>query len=175
MIDDENLLELLKRNGRSSSAELAELLGASELEVDTAIARLESSGVILGYSAVIDPEKHAPHDVAALIEVRITPERGGGFDRIAQRIAHFDQVRACYLMSGGYDLAVLVDRQGPHDGGRDPGLPVAADQTGGRIRRHSDRVACSRAEPHGVAADRDTPGWFRDLLRVDVGGDRQSA
>ncbi len=107
-MNQEALLDLLVSNGRATHGELAELLGAEESAVAAMMEGLESAGVILGYTAVVDPEKRSPHDVAALIEVRITPERGGGFDRIAQRIAQFDQVRACYLMSGGYDLAVLV-------------------------------------------------------------------
>ncbi|HUF60873.1 MAG TPA: Lrp/AsnC family transcriptional regulator [Verrucomicrobiales bacterium] len=108
-MDQEALLDLLAHNGRASPNELAELLGAEASEVAALIERLEAAGVILGYTAVVDPEKRSPHDVAALIEVRITPERGGGFDRIAQRIAQFEQVRSCYLMSGGYDLAVMVE------------------------------------------------------------------
>ena len=73
------------------------------------IAKLESDGVILGYQAIVDPAKVGNGAVTAVIEVKITPERGGGFDRLAARIAKFDEVQSCYLMSGGYDLLVIVE------------------------------------------------------------------
>ena len=77
-----------------------------------AIARFEQEGVILGYQAILNADKTGEDSVTAVIEVKITPERGGGFDRLAARIAQFDEVKSCYLMSGGYDL--LVHRGGPH-------------------------------------------------------------
>ena len=73
------------------------------------MAALEAEGVILGYHTLIDREKVGDNAVTALIEVKITPEREGGFDRLARRIAEFAQVRSCHLMSGGYDLLVLVE------------------------------------------------------------------
>ena len=69
----------------------------------------EKNGTILGYQAVINPEQAGDDDVSAFIEVKVTPERGGGFDRLAMRIARFDQVVSCYLASGGYDLMVVVE------------------------------------------------------------------
>ncbi len=89
--------------------ELARLLALSPEELDRRIAELEQNGVIRGYQAIVDKERLDRNTVTALIEVRITPERGGGFDRIATRIAKFDQVTSCYLMSGGYDLMVVVE------------------------------------------------------------------
>ena len=103
------LLELLQQDARLTTARIAERLGRSEGEVAAMIAGLEAKGAILGYHAVVDPERAGQRHVSALIEVKLTPEREGGFDRLAQRIARFDQVRSCYLMSGGYDLAVLVE------------------------------------------------------------------
>ena len=105
------LLELLHSNSKLTPGELAERLGRGEDEVVEQIKRYESDGVILGHHAVIDPEKAGNHNVSALIEVKLLPERKGGFDRVAQRIAKFDQVSSCYLMSGGYDLAVIVEGQ----------------------------------------------------------------
>lgn len=105
------LLELLHSNSKLTPEELAERLGRSTDEVLEQIGRYEEDGVILGHQAVIDPEKAGNHNVTALIEVKLMPERKGGFDRVAQRIARFDQVSSCYLMSGGYDLAVIVDGQ----------------------------------------------------------------
>jgi DNA-binding Lrp family transcriptional regulator len=105
------LLELLHSNCKLTSSELAERLGRSEGEISDQIRAYEDDGTILGNHAVIDQEKAGNHNVSALIEVKLTPERKGGFDRIARRIAKFDQVSNCYLMSGGYDLAVIVDGQ----------------------------------------------------------------
>src|SRR5204863_6177448 len=72
------------------------------------IKRYESEHVILGYRAILNEEKLGTEAVRAAIEVKITPERGGGFDRLAERIARYSEVESCYLMSGGYDLLVVV-------------------------------------------------------------------
>jgi DNA-binding Lrp family transcriptional regulator len=103
------LLQLLRRQARHSHQELAELLALSEEEVRERLGAWERNGTILGYQAVINPEQAGDDDVSAFIEVKVTPERGGGFDRLAMRIARFDQVVSCYLASGGYDLMVVVE------------------------------------------------------------------
>ena len=102
------ILELLQKDARLTAEQLAPQVNAAPDEVRAAVAAWEADGTIMGYQAVVDPEKAEDGDVLALIEVRITPERGGGFDRIADRIARFDQVVSCWLMSGGYDLTVVV-------------------------------------------------------------------
>lgn len=104
----ETLLRLLQQDSTVSREDLARQLNLSVEEVDTRIATLEKDGVIRGYQAIVDRERLDKNTVTAFIEVRITPERGGGFDRIAERIAKFDQVVSCYLISGGYDLLVVV-------------------------------------------------------------------
>ena len=109
------LLKLLKSKARFSNAELAEALSLQVDAVNDQISQWEGDGTILGYQAVIDDEKAGEMGVAAFIEVKLTPERGGGFDRLAMRIARFDQVSSCYLASGGYDLMVVVDGQGLRD------------------------------------------------------------
>lgn len=103
------LLALLRQKARYTHRELADFLALSEEEVNRRVAAWEKDGTILGYQAVIDPEQAGDVDVSAFIEVKLTPERGGGFDRLAQRIARFDQVTSCYLASGGYDLMVVVE------------------------------------------------------------------
>ncbi len=103
------LIHLLQINSNRSTSELAQILSLSEDEVVRRMRAAEAEGAILGYNAVVDKHKAGHRGVTALIEVRITPEREGGFDRLAKRIAKFDQVRECFLMSGGYDLAVLVE------------------------------------------------------------------
>lgn len=103
------ILLLLRRNARASIEDLARELNLSEAEVARRIGELEAAGVILGYQTVIDPQAAQLGAVTACIEVKITPERGGGFDRLAERIAKYDEVKTCYLMSGGYDLLVVVE------------------------------------------------------------------
>jgi DNA-binding Lrp family transcriptional regulator len=105
----DELLKLLKANAHAPVEALARELNLGKAEVAKRIAAYEKSGVILGYQAIVDTNKASNGDVSAVIEVRITPERGGGFDRLASRIAKFDHVQSCYLMSGGYDLLVVVD------------------------------------------------------------------
>lgn len=103
------LIELLNNNSKRTHQEIAGILGIAEAEVAARIAAAEADGTILGYSAVVDRLKAGQRGVTALIEVRISPERDGGFDRLARRISKFSQVRECFLMSGGYDLAVIVE------------------------------------------------------------------
>jgi len=103
------LLKLVHENASLKPAQLASLLSLDEAEVAQRIQRYESEGLILGYRAILNEEKLGVDIVRAVIEVRITPEREGGFDRLAERIARHDEVRSCYLMSGGYDLMVIVE------------------------------------------------------------------
>lgn len=102
------VLEVLARDARVSLESLADQSSLSVEAVAAKIEEYQKQGVILGFQAVLDDEKTGSQDVSALIEVRVTPERGGGFDRLSQRISRFDQVVSCWLMSGGYDLAVIV-------------------------------------------------------------------
>ena len=112
----DSLIELLQKNARCGDKELAELLGTSVEDIQSRVGELENNGVILGYTAVVDPEHvEGGKRVSAVIEVKITPERGGGFDVLAARIAKFDQVESCVLMSGGYDLSVVVSGDSLHD------------------------------------------------------------
>lgn len=103
------LLELLTQNARASLADLAKELNTTPDEVERQIHELEANGSIRGYQAILDPQKTQRDLVTAVIEVKIAPERGGGFDRLALRLSKFDQVQSCYLMSGGYDLLVIVE------------------------------------------------------------------
>ena len=105
----DTLLQALSTNASRTPAELAGLLGQSEATVRERLKALEISGAVLGYRAVLNPEKVGVDTVRAVIEVRVTPERGGGFDKLAERIAKHSEVRSCYLMSGSYDLLVEVE------------------------------------------------------------------
>jgi DNA-binding Lrp family transcriptional regulator len=103
------LLELLRRKARFTHQEIADLLSMDKDAVAVRVASWEKDGTIRGCHAVIDSEAAGDDSVSAFIEVKVTPERGGGFDRLAMRIARFDQVVSCYLASGGYDLMVVVE------------------------------------------------------------------
>src|SRR3989442_1510411 len=103
------LLKLLRGNAALKPAQLAAMLNLAEAEVAAKIKAYEADKVILGYRAVLNEEKLGVDVVRAVIEVKITPERGGGFDRLAERIAKYTEVNSCYLMSGAYDLLVIVE------------------------------------------------------------------
>ncbi|MBR4107975.1 MAG: Lrp/AsnC family transcriptional regulator [Akkermansia sp.] len=100
------LLKLLETDARLSDEQIATRLGMKPTEVASRRAALEAEGRIVGYQAIVNDDAEG---VSAFIEVRCTPERGGGFNRLAARIARFPEVRNCYLISGGYDLLVMVE------------------------------------------------------------------
>lgn len=104
----DRLLYLLKNNPRLSNTELAVLLGVSEEDVKEKVKLYEETGVIKGYRAIIDNEKAYDQTVTALIEIKVQPKFGHGFDEIANRIAQLEEVENVYLMSGGYDLCCMV-------------------------------------------------------------------
>lgn len=103
------LLTLLRENAAYRPDQLAAMLNLPESEVIARIRAYEADRVIVGYRTVLNEEKIGLDNVRAVIEVKITPEREGGFDRVAERIAKYTEVRSCYLMSGGYDLLVEVE------------------------------------------------------------------
>lgn len=103
------LLKLISSDASLAPGDLGAMLGLSEAEVRDRLKALSDEQVILGYRAVLNEEKLGRDLVRAVIEVKITPERGGGFDKLAERIARYAEVRSCHLMSGGYDLLVEVE------------------------------------------------------------------
>ena len=111
----DELLQLLRKNALESPSNLAKMLGTSEDEVKAQIADYEKSGVIRGYQAIVNEDLLDLDRVRAVIEVKITPEREGGFDRISERIGKFSQVESMFLMSGTYDLLLFVVGQGLKD------------------------------------------------------------
>ena len=106
---EKKLLELLEHNAKLTVEEIAEELSVSANDVISLIADLESKKVICGYNTIINWDKITEEKCNALIEVKVTPQRGTGFDRIADRISRFDEVDSIYLMSGGYDFMVIVN------------------------------------------------------------------
>lgn len=103
------ILRYLEKNSRVDLQELAVLLGTDEVSLANEIADMEKEKIICGYHTLIDWEKTGEDAVNALIEVRVTPQRGQGFDKVAERIYNYPEVTAVYLISGGYDLLVTVD------------------------------------------------------------------
>ncbi len=103
------LLKLLEDNSRLTDEQLAKMLGKEEGEIRDMIERYERDRVVLGYKAIIDWDKTDKESVSALIEVKITPQRDRGFDRVAEKIYNYTEVESLYLMSGGFDLAVMIE------------------------------------------------------------------
>jgi len=104
-----NILALLESDAKLPPSQIAVYLGVSEADVQAEIAKMEKEGVICGYGAFINWEIVDGDHLTALIEVKVTPSRGKGFSRIAERIYRFNEVKAVYLMSGAYDLAVIIE------------------------------------------------------------------
>ena len=102
------LLKLLSKNARLKDDELAVMTGADEKDVHNNIAEMEKEGLIRGYKAVIDWERIDNTHVSALIELKVTPKAGLGFEEVAMKVAKYPEVESVYLMSGGYDLSVTV-------------------------------------------------------------------
>lgn len=102
------LLKMLAKDCTLTSEQYGYMCDMTEAEVNSAMEQLRADGILLGYKAMINWEKTDAEAVEALIEVRITPQRDKGFDRIAERIYLYDEVESCYLMSGAYDLAVII-------------------------------------------------------------------
>ncbi len=102
------LLKYLEGNAKYTSKELASLLDITEEEVEKEIEKLEDEGIIQGYKTIINWDKETPEMVEAIIELKVSPQKGVGFDMVAAEVAAFPQVRSVYLVSGGFDLAVIV-------------------------------------------------------------------
>ncbi len=102
------LLDVLEKNSRIDIKDLAAVLGETEEEVAAEMAKLEKEKIIFGYHTMINWDKTSNERVTALIEMRVTPQRGGGFDTVAEKIYGFEEVSAVYLMSGAFDLTVIV-------------------------------------------------------------------
>jgi DNA-binding Lrp family transcriptional regulator len=111
---DKQILKILEKDGRTSPAEIATMLGKTEDDVREAIQRMESSGIIRRYKTVIDWEKAGREQVFAFIDVRVTPSRGVGFDDVAKRIYNYPEVTSVFLVSGDYDLRVVVGGKTMH-------------------------------------------------------------
>lgn len=110
------ILEILENNAKVTPEEIAKMLGRSVKAVKDAVKKLEKDGIILKYKAVINKEmlRGEESGVRALIEVKVMPQKGLGFEHVAERIYQFPEVTSCYLMSGTYDLLVVVEGKSLH-------------------------------------------------------------
>ena len=102
------VLKLLVEGGNLTTAQIAQIAGLTHAEVERQLEQLKKDRIFLGWRPVLDLSGESAAAVRAVIEVKITPERGGGFNRLADRISRFDEVESCYLMSGAYDLLIFV-------------------------------------------------------------------
>ena len=107
----DELLAIVEKNSRIDTKELAVLLGVQEIDIINELQKLQEEGIICGFHTLINWEKTDIEKVTALIEVRVTPQRGQGFDTIAERIYKYPEVRAVYLISGGFDLLVTLEEK----------------------------------------------------------------
>ena len=105
----ERILTIIEKNSRINTSELAIMLGTEEEEITCALAEMEADGIICGYHTMVNWDKTGVEKVTDLIEVRVTPQRGQGFDNIAEIIFKYPEVDTVYLMSGGYDLMVILE------------------------------------------------------------------
>ncbi|WP_341876797.1 Lrp/AsnC family transcriptional regulator [Defluviitalea saccharophila] len=105
----EEILEILEKNSRIETKDIAIMLNTTEEEIEKEIKQMEKEQIICGYNTLINWDKTQKDLVTALIEVKVTPQRGEGFDKIAERIYRFNEVKSVYLMSGGFDLTVIIE------------------------------------------------------------------
>ena len=105
---EERILELLEKDAKLKASELAVMLGLEEDEVSAAVKNFEKKGVIRGYHALVNWDKTDDEKVSALIELKVTPQRGNGFDKIAEKIYQYPEVDSLYLMSGRFDFTVML-------------------------------------------------------------------
>ncbi|MCR5691291.1 MAG: Lrp/AsnC family transcriptional regulator [Eubacterium sp.] len=105
----ERLLQLLAKNSKLETKDLAVMLDTTEENIQKTLAEMESDGIICGYPTLINWDNTDFEHVTALIEVKVSPERGRGFDKVAERIYQYEEVESLYLMSGGFDFTVIID------------------------------------------------------------------
>jgi len=148
------LLKMLKENARETDAALAKQLGTTEDDVKARIAAYEREGVIRGFHALINPNRDDDSVARAVIELRVRPEREGGFDRLASRVSKFPQVEALFLMSGGFDLLLFVKGKNLKDVAEFVSVSLAtldgviSTETHFMLKTYKDQDVLMESEPH---------------------------
>jgi DNA-binding Lrp family transcriptional regulator len=110
-----DVLKMLLEGESLSTEQMAKILAREPSAIEADLAKLKSENILLGWRPVLHPNAAGENQVRALIEVKVTPEREGGFDRLAERVSRFEEVESCYLMSGAYDLMVIVRGRNLHN------------------------------------------------------------
>ena len=148
MKNPEKLLDLLAQDARLTPAQLAAMLGETEEDVAAAINAYEKNSTILGYKTVVDWDKTSKESVTALIEVKITPQKGMGFDEIARQIYSHHQVESVYLMSGGFDLTVIIKGRTMREVAR-----FVSEQLGAQIQWDQDTFTAAITAPREIVPE----------------------
>ncbi|MDY3909350.1 MAG: Lrp/AsnC family transcriptional regulator [Eubacterium sp.] len=157
----EKILRNIAKNGKLSSEDLAAMLSSSEEEIEKEIKAMEKEGVICGYPTLINWDKTDCERVTALIEVEVTPERHRGFDKIAERIYQFDEVESVYLMSGGFDLTVIIDGRSMKEVARFVTTKLAPMES---IKSTATYFVLKKYKEHGLPMVEEKSGDERQLI-----------
>lgn len=157
----EKILRNIAKNGKLSSEDLAAMLDFSREEVEKEIEAMEKEGVICGYPTLINWDKTDCERVTALIEVEVTPERHRGFDKIAERIYQFDEVESVYLMSGGFDLTVIIDGRSMKEVARFVTTKLAPMES---IKSTATYFVLKKYKEHGLPLVEEKSGDERQLI-----------
>ncbi len=160
---ENDILELLEKNSRLSFEDMANMLGTTKENVEDTIKRLENNKTICGYPTLINWDKTDKEGdyVTSLIEVKVTPQREQGFDKIAKRIYHFDEVKALYLMSGTFDLLIVVEGKNIKEISSFVSNKLATLDC---ILSISTHFILKKYKDHGVVIDENTPNDERIII-----------
>ena len=160
---ENDILELLEKNSRLSFEDMANMLGTTKENVENTIKKLENNKTICGYPTLINWDKTDKEGdyVTSLIEVKVTPQREQGFDKIAKRIYHFDEVKALYLMSGTFDLLIVVEGKNIKEISSFVSNKLATLDC---ILSISTHFILKKYKDHGVVIDENTPNDERIII-----------
>ena len=160
---ENDILELLEKNSRLSFEDMANMLGTTKENVENTIKKLENNKTICGYPTLINWDKTDKEGdyVTSLIEVKVTPQREQGFDKIAKRIYHFDEVKALYLMSGTFDLLIVVEGKNIKEISSFVSNKLATLDC---ILSISTHFILKKYKDHGVIIDENTPNDERIII-----------
>ena len=160
---ENDILELLEKNSRLSFEDMANMLGTTKENVEDTIKKLENNKTICGYPTLINWDKTDKEGdyVTSLIEVKVTPQREQGFDKIAKRIYHFDEVKALYLMSGTFDLLIVVEGKNIKEISSFVSNKLATLDC---ILSISTHFILKKYKDHGVVIDENTPNDERIII-----------
>lgn len=157
----EELLSIIEKNSHIGLKDLAAMLGKEEIDVANEISNLEKDGIICGYHTLINWEKTDLEKVNALIEVRVSPQRGQGFDKIAEKLYNYPEVKAVYLISGGYDFLVTLEEKSLKEISN-----FVSDKlsTLDRVLSTATHFILKRYKEHGTILNKSTDEEMREII-----------